>query len=495
MKTAMKIFVFTSLFVLLAACSMAPPLGRISIDIPAKYLAAVSVDSRSSRAVGDLVPTHARVWLETRGQLLNLTETQAYKEYEIPENKTITIDNITPAKDCILYLSLGAGSGADFTPVRYADSPAFQVLAGSTAYVLLGVEKSPFERIVSASDADGVKALYFEGGYYALANDTIFLPSGASLSVPGANSLTSGKVMNPDGTMGAPRIWINTSNGIRPFDAASGILEDGIIETASKNIVDSGTFNVPFGAETYQVAYFQRPGSIGFVKTEAGAWKWMDLLDFLNTPSMSSFYDMIKDSTSSLLADIDIHYDNGLMTFGYTVVPVLNTFRFDYTIGDLFGDPTAVPDPITISWITETFLGEKNLIKVPLVGTEQPLIKTISQSGTFLYIGTDQGVFIASTDSKGAPVSEPVFQAIPGKAEIISIRATIHDGAAWAAALGRDGTVMLFKDSAFTKEYRFHSGVPEASAASSGSLFWNDEGLVITGTNGVVLLGYDSLPL
>lgn len=500
MKTLNKLLFAVTFVAVIVGCSMAPPAGTITFTIPASY-----IDPQGSveGARGTGVATTVRIWMESRNQPKPLGTTTAYYEQAIPDTRTVTLEGIVPATQCVVFLSLGEGTGSGFTPLRYAASSAFDVIAGSTAYVLMTPATSPFEKLASYVDPEGVRSLDTDYGLYFLAEDTLYRYGEPEplLTIAGANSLDAGKVIVPDvQALGAFRIWINAADGIHVYDPALRVSEGVLAGTDGYNIVESGIVRVQMDGTPYDIPYYQRPGSAGGAYFNQGAWEWVDAIGYLrDNPNMADLYNLIKDATSRLIADLELHYDvDGNISYGYAVVPILNTFRIPASIANLFGDGAEpIPDPVTFDWIKRTFLQPSYLVDVPLVEGIKPLIKSISEAGGYVYIGTNQGIFVGTTGTEGA-INEGslTYVTLPRKVEIARVRATEYEGFTWAAALTRKGAVEILRNGQFLTGYRFHTGVPEAEdglAEKTGELYWTADGLVVAGTNGVVRMGWDKI--
>lgn len=520
-NTALAVLVSVLAISAAASCALlAPEPGRIEIYFDQEILEAPQAQaetasaSRAIAADGDLA--FVRVYLESQGGLIPLGSSAAVFEMNIPADNTIVIEGVPPVRDANLYVSLSVAGAASFRTVKYVQSQqSFNVVAGGTVEISLAVVASPFEDLVTERDAEGVDALELDGILYYLAGGKLVWTGGPAggLNVVGTKGITKatglgkGKVLNLlDGTAGVQCVWVNTDKGIYPLvDGLLGAELTGKTFEAEKPVLESGVLSlsytdpVTFEVTDVDVAFYQYAGSAGVGISDADTWKWIDLYDVFDPASeyysdgFSSLEDMIKGNESRLIADYVMTGEHGHQ-YGYLVVPAINSFRVDGSVVDdvekLFDDADLAGEDVAFSDLQDVVLTGKT-ITVPKVGTAQPLIRGVSQAGELLFIGTDLGVFSATIKiADGAITSPQVPVALPRKVNVVRMRSKLIDGKVWTAVLGRGGSVHLIKDTAFVKEFRFFTGIPEfgGNAAATGDLFWTDAGLVITGTNGVVRL-------
>jgi len=212
---------------------------------------------------------------------------------------------------------------------------------------------------------------------------------------------------------------------------------------------------------------------------------------------MKSVQDLIKYNKGKLVSDffVDPGFD-----FGYAVT-ALGSYRFG---ADLLDSLINSETEITMDYVLNTLLKDAS-IEVPPVDGQPAFIQGLSWAGDCLYIGTSKGVFRnpTSTDegSEGVttlPTAAPLgpkFNVVKLRAQVVSGTEGAEKDGVWAAALGARGSLYLFKGETLVKEYKFYTGLPEfgGSAATTGDIFWTDEGLVVTGTNGAVLIANDKL--
>ena len=466
--------------------------GSLEIPLPDSVLAKDLGQADARAAI-----TTIRVWLESSsGSYIPLgKDSVVFHEEGVSGKTSITINEISPATRCVLYIALGEGTGTNFRPIRFTDaSSSFDIVAGSKASVRLRVKDSPFTRLAMLEDAKGVKSAYLDGKYYFLSNSSLY--SGTASSSPtlvlantNATSLSVGKaVSGSSSSFGAAQLWLNTRTGTYPLvDGALGTVIPG---SKDSEIYESGVVEAFVKNAKQHVIYFMKPGDVVGALFENGAWKTYGLLSTLQEQSgFADLYNIIKDNRGRLIADLQIVNDaNGLASFGYAIPPSpLSAISFSVSLAD---DLDGAAKPLTWATLQNIIFRQDSLI-----ASGGSIISSLSRGGAFLYVGSDKGVSVAQTSANGKLAGNPALITLPRRAEIVKVRATARDGVSWAAALGKRGNLFIMKDGLCIAEYRFHTGIPGAKdrADETGGLFWSDEGLVVCGIDGIVLLPYAKL--
>jgi hypothetical protein len=516
-RTLFGLVALASLIGLLGgACALSgPPVGTIAFTIPEKYLTPIEGETMGSRAITVTVPYVVRVWLGSQGALRPLgTDGKLYFEQTVTStNNTVVISEVAKATGCTLYLALGTGSGSSFVTINHARTTSlFDIVAGAVAEIALKVELSPFKQLAALDDAKGVEVEYLPsvtgaGTYYFLANGFLYsagtgataavTSASSAIAVTGANGLSIGKkITATSSTLGETQLWVDTTAGIIPLENRS--LGTAIGGSEGKNVLESGTVHTLYDGSVFDAVFFQRAGSAGFGYFKSGSWNWTDLLDTLkNQAGFSALYDiLIKNSSTKLIADYHLEYDaDGYLSYGYGVIPAINTARGGMdmvsTLKTVFSSST-----VDFNAVKNAVLTNENIITVPKAGTVQPLINSLSKAGNYLYVGTDKGVFIFVVNPSTGKITVPPTTAARTML-VCALEAKEYSGHAYAAALDKQGNLFLFKDGVYTTtSYYFHTGLPAAAdkADENCGLLWSDEGLVVTGTNGAVLLPYGKLP-
>jgi hypothetical protein len=512
-----------------ASCAlMAPGSGKILLDIPADMIGSVGTEGALSSArstSGDIA--YARVWLESTGTLQKPIQKQV-----TPTDSTIEIDEVAPGK-YYLHIALGLVDGSGFRTLVYATSDEFSVTAGATEDVTVKAQYSKFEDKSTQTDtANGVRMAVVGGTVYTLANGTLYWNDGsadqsADLSGIGAIGLGAGKVLTSvsDGeggyeeAFGAEQLWINTAaSGVRPFDPKSKTYGDDItggswkgytdddgvwqaFDSSKSRILESGVMDVNDGTDSVKAAYYQRSGSLGFGfyaddPEKPEAWEWDDLYAQFDDPSFDDLKDIIKDSTTKLIADF---HSSG--SYGYVLVPAINNVRVYAGLKDELdwlndSDNTETEGDPEYNELLDVIVGanEENVLKRPDNSTPQ----TVSQEGSYLFIGTKTGLFSTTVNTTdGTPdgtATRISAVSLPNKegVDIVRVRSRDIGGTVWTAALSRAGNLFLLRNGGLAKTYRFHSGLPTfgsiPDAGAYGEILWTEAGLYVSGINGVVLL-------
>lgn len=513
-----------------SSCSlMGPPSGKLSIPFPSAILESNTGLSKNALASRAMLPAGmgaqvVRIYLESRGGLVPLAGSSPVFEAPVPLNGALTIDGLPQLQNCSLYLALSAKGGTDFRAVKFAVSKdPFNIVAGTTTTVDLTVQPSPFQDSFTTSDLRGVRALALGSATYYLANGvlSVFDDAGnqtGTLSIAGTNGITqanglgAGKVMNSDGSFGADALWICTDRGVWALggtgssmgisqlsikDASGNPLAVGEVDAAGAiplNYVDNTV--TPSVSKAQNVIFYEGPkGTLGGAYSSNGGWGWFDLAANLDQLG-STLKDSITSSDKPIIADYSTDATND---FGYLAVPAINNFRVG---GDVVSTINALGQNPKFSDLLNAVL-KNNTISLPSVSGAAPLATSVSEviSGTTrtLYVGSDRGVFAIEgigsdgmlVDSAGTPLAaQPI---VLGKAvSVAKLRATINGGHVWIAVLGRGGALYLLKDGGLFKSYPFFSGLPDfgGDAQATGDLSWTTQGLMVSGTNGVVLLTY-----
>ena len=503
-------------FAAISSCSLfGPPTGRISIPFPSAIL--------TSGAEGSVLPTsraipapgtelrYVRIYLESQGGLIPLVGASKVYEAGIPGDNTITIDGIPPLRNCVLYLSLGVNSGADFRAAKYVKSGIFNIAAGATSTVTLTVQDSPFADQLTLGDSQGVRALSLGGHSYYLAGGRLYIDGATStyLQVTGgannilvANGLGAGKAQNADGSFdfSQDRVWIAADNGVWILSADGGSLAQlKVLDTkgATRSISDilgAGAITINYTdsslvGHSVDAIYYQGRGKLGgAASSDQGSWQWFDLAD--NLASLGdTLKNAIESSPSAMVADYAI---DSSAEYAYAVMPAINSFRIG---GDVVDKVTGIDTSNTSALIDAVLKG--NTISLPTVSGIAPLITSVSKTGNTLYVGSDQGAFAFAVSASDGTITGAAQALALGKTvSVAKLRASTINGVAWTAILGRAGNLYLLKNDTLVATYPFYTGMPDfgGDARATGSLFWTDKGLMIAGTNGVVLLGNAQLP-
>jgi hypothetical protein len=288
------------------------------------------------------------------------------------------------------------------------------------------------------------------------------------------------------------------TDGIKAFDPASqtlgveftGIPGKGYAEKSK--VLESGVLNVTDGTDNFEIAYYQRPGSVGFGYSKSsapGGWEWKDLYDQFNDPdgpNLSDLKKLIEDNTSKLIAD-----SQSCGSYGYILIPAINNVR---VYAGLRTSLEALDDTADdfYSKAMDVFVGVDgaNVIKANTTAAKQ----SVSQIGSYLFLGTSDGLYSTTVNADGVPAGTAAKIDLKRTADIVRIRSKEIDSSVWTAALGRAGNLFLLQNGALVKTYRFHTGLPsftgnlKKDAGIYGDIFWTDAGLMVSGVNGAVLL-------
>jgi hypothetical protein len=491
---------------------LAPRLGNLSFEIPLDALQELydAPQNAEGRALWTGTPaTRVRVYLESNGALINLQGGGVVFETDIPGNRIITIENLPPASNCRLYISLSAAA-TPFRTLRFFSSSTFQVVAGATRDITLSWSDSPFDDIFIANDPKGIKAAVVGTERYFAANRQIFSSADLSEALYTApsdiNSLSVGNVLVPgeaageekatDASLGAPQLWINTATGI------FSLVGDRLINKT--NITESGVINLQFTREedpeadplvddgpiTFDLAFYQRRGSFGFGLVSGAVWEWQDLVDDILSSSDGEGTSAEDQSTIEKF----INPNNNIIA-GYAVdenakfayfITALGTYRLDGDTVDNLVDPGEGEEKSISEILTEVL--DPNMISIP-----NQKIQALDYAGGRLTLGTDRGIWNSLVDQETGRPGSLVSTGV--NANVVRVRSrkfVEEDNSIWTAtaALSSAGTVMILKNGVLVRSYRFFTGIPAfgGNATANGNLLWTDEGLIITGTDSAVLL-------
>jgi hypothetical protein len=502
---------------------LAPRLGNLSFEIPLDALQELydAPQNAEGRALWTGTPaTRVRVYLESNGALINLQGGGVVFETDIPGNRIITIENLPPASNCRLYISLSAAA-TPFRTLRFFSSSTFQVVSGATRDITLSWSDSPFDDIFipSISDPKGIKAAVVETGIetgifnrYFAANGSVFLknPEAEAQTLREGlgiiNSLSAGNVLVPglavgeevvtEASLGDPQLWINTNSGILTLPP------EGSYITQKPDITESGVIHLKFTKEAdaeegtpeepfeFDLAFYQRRGSIGFGLVSGAEWEWQDLVDDMlssgdgegTSTEDQSTIDKFINPNSNIIAGyaVDEH-----SKFAYFIT-ALGTYRLDGDTVDKLVAPGEGEEKSINQILTEVL--DPNMISIP-----NQKIQALDYAGGRLTIGTDKGIWNSMVDPETGKPASLVSAGI--NANVVRVRSRRFEEQgdnSWTAtaALTSAGTVMILKNGVLFRSYRFFTGIPSfgGNATANGNLLWTDEGLIITGTDSAVLL-------
>jgi hypothetical protein len=243
------------------------------------------------------------------------------------------------------------------------------------------------------------------------------------------------------------------------------------------------------------VVFYQGLGKIGGAFSGGSKWSWFTLDENIDKLP-EAIKTAIQNSPSKIIADYWISESGD---YGYCVVPTINSLRIGGDIVQKAQDLGKGGTPTT-QQIIDTFL-KGNAISVPMVGGIAPIIKGVAKADGALFIGTDQGVFTVAVDpTDGKILGTPAHVNLGRSVSVVRIRATKIGETVWTAVLSKKGTVFIMKNGALAATYLFYTGTPEfkpnantVDPAATGDLMWTSAGLVVTGTNGAVLLSNEKL--
>ncbi len=498
---------------LLASCALlGPNEGEISFSIPDHILASSAVESSRAVLSQDGTLGYVRVYMESAGAILFLGTGGVVFETAIPADKTITINDVPPMRNCTIYLALSEKGSGDFRAVKYAKSGLFHIVAGVTSEVVVDTYQSPFRDIAKTASGfltdtgSGVRALEFGGSLYFLAGGTLYkqnVETGVAdevLAVSGSQGdvtigkglgLAKGKELLATGGFGADQLWINTDQGIWALSADGRSISQ--VGAAGKAVLDSGALTLAYQDEetavALDVAYYQYAGGVGGAISSDSAWEWEDMADYIDEVDLGPIKDTIQNSTTKLIADYDFVSGEAGVTFGYAIVPGIASLRIGAdiktTLEDLNTEGASAVD------ILNTITAGNSIMISP-----DDLIRAVSylpgEANSTLFVGTSRGLYSIATNAADGKLPENyVSTAINlGRAtDIIRVEAKTIGADAYVAALNKSGSVFIVKNGVLVEEFKYYTGIPQfdGKAATTGDLFWSAQGLVITGVNGAVL--------
>jgi hypothetical protein len=483
--------------VLFAACSQpsAKGTGSVRIDIPAKYLASASKDADSSK---DSTPK-LRVFIEARGSFVPLVagSTSSYYETVIKDN-SVTIDDVNPVVNANLYFSLGrTNSSGVFVVTDYAAASSVTITAAATTSVTASHYLSPFTPLDCASDSSGIKATVVGGKIYAVDGGKLYsyapdtwTKSGslADLSGLAVNGIEAGKVYSSTARLDGDAVWLDTSSGIRSYNVGSAALDTSALGESGGNTLDSGCFTLSLDGTSYDVIYYQAKAFLGFAYYSGGKWNWNTLSGIASSSGVdiSSLLNMVS---SRIITDMDVNSDPSSGYF-YLVSPIKN-------IGCKLSafEKLLLPEFKKAGKDISKLLTAADSVKItsPQEGT---VISSISRGGDYLYLGTDRHLYCGKASSASSGYESFSFSAIDSAVtEIVKVKACSYGDASYAAAITADGNLLVCKDGALVKTYKSYMGLPSLGSdpASTARVFWTDKGLVVSGVDGLAVLGFGKI--
>ena len=289
MKNAIKLLALVAGVAFLAAgcyLSLDDGIGSVGIRLP-------EPSSSGTPATADA----ARIFVVNGSTQLQLGDGIPYVEVALTgEANEVTVGPVPSGPGYQVILAVGSyvvgfDGNEYFVPSEYAVSEEFNVYAGQATIQEMTLSTSPFAAppadLLGRSLVD-VAAIGVDL-YTTTATEFYKLDAALATQLTYPKTIPGGRTasgLSVGATTAASRLWINTDDGIVPFDGTN--FDTSFTDIALKPILDSGAFSM--GGSLY--GYFQFDGGLGGVYNDGGGNEWLSEVDLSGFVVGQPVYDL-----------------------------------------------------------------------------------------------------------------------------------------------------------------------------------------------------------